>query len=286
MKIAVLSKSDASGGGASRVATELVDRLLASGYLADHWTARQYAPTHHPLKRLYGDRSLIDVTIRIGHAVLRRIGAPELWPVERFNSSLMALRSYDIVHVHDISNALAVQTLMWLARFRPLVWTLHDCSPFTGGCLYPLDCLRFQDHCGHCPQKGTWPLRGWLDMTAAMHAHKRSFAASTRFTAIAPSQWMVNLAESSGFFPRPSMISNGIDLDVFRPLDKYQARRQLDLPQNRVLIAICSNDLNEIRKGVRSALEIARAAQAIPRNCPVPSRAPSRRARTAPIRRR
>jgi glycosyltransferase involved in cell wall biosynthesis len=263
MKIAVLSKSDSSSGGASRIATELVDQLLGSAHFTDHWTARQYLPSDHPLRPLYGDRLVVNIAIRLGHTLLRKAGAPELWPIERLNPALSTLRGYDIVHVHDISNSLAVQSLAWLAQHRPVIWTLHDCSPFTGGCLYPLDCVRFRNHCGQCPQKGAWPLRGLLDMTAAMHARKRRFASSTRFTAVAPSQWMANLAESSGFFPRPLVISNGIDLDVFRPMDKYQARQQLNLPIDRVLIAICANDLNEIRKGMRSALAVVREAQEI-----------------------
>lgn len=261
MRVAVISKADASGGGASRIATELVDQLLAAGYRADHWTARQYSPTGHPLRPLYGDRSVVNIPIRAGHTLLRKAGAPELWPIERLNPSLLALLSYDILHAHDITNALSVQTLGWLARHRPLVWTLHDCSPFTGGCLYPLDCVSYREHCGRCPQQGIWPLQGLVDFTEPMLARKRRFAATTRFTALAPSGWMADLAESSSFFPRPQIVSNGIDLSVFRPVAKDQARWQLDLPKDRPLIAICSSDLGDARKGTRIAFDLARAAR-------------------------
>lgn len=261
MRIAVLSKADASGGGASRIATELVDQLLAAGYHADHWTARQYSPADHRLHPLYGNQSVRNIAIRFGHLLLRKVGAPELWPIERLNPALSALRSYDILHAHDITNALAVQTLAWLARYRPLVWTLHDCSPFTGGCLNPQTCVRFRDHCGRCPQQGIWPLQGLFDFTAPMLARKRRFAATTRFTPLAPSGWMADLAASSGFFPRPRVVSNGIDLSVFRPIPKDQARQRLDLPKDRPLIAICSSHLGDVRKGTRIAFDLARTAR-------------------------
>ena len=260
MKIAVLSKADARGGGASRIASELVDQLLAAGQETVHWTARQYGPSAHPLRPLYGDIPTVNFAVRAGHSLLRALGVPEGLAVEQINPDLVDLLDCDVIHVHDISNALAVDTLAWLARFRPLVWTLHDCSPFTGGCLYPMACLRFRARCGHCPGRGIWPLVGLFDGTPWILAQKRRFARQTRFVALAPSRWMADMAENSGFFPRPIVVSNGIDLGTFRPVPKDDARRRLGLPSGRLVLAVCSGDLFDTRKGIRQALAVARCA--------------------------
>ncbi|MCS7086008.1 MAG: glycosyltransferase [Bacteroidia bacterium] len=61
------------------------------------------------------------------------------------------LREADVVHLH------------WVARFvdyptffrhigKPIVWTLHDMNPFTGGCHYSEGCEGFLAGCDDCPQ--------------------------------------------------------------------------------------------------------------------------------------
>ena len=35
---------------------------------------------------------------------------------------------------------------------KPVVWTLHDTWPFTGGCHHSVDCEKFHSDCGGCPQ--------------------------------------------------------------------------------------------------------------------------------------
>ncbi len=34
---------------------------------------------------------------------------------------------------------------------KPIVWTLHDLWPLTGGCHIPHNCSRFKEGCGLCP---------------------------------------------------------------------------------------------------------------------------------------
>ena len=57
---------------------------------------------------------------------------------------------YDILHLHWIN--LRFLDLNGLKRVRkPIVWTLHDCWPFTGVCHYFYDCERYKTSCGTCP---------------------------------------------------------------------------------------------------------------------------------------
>jgi len=60
----------------------------------------------------------------------------------------------DLIHLHWIGDGfLRIESL---ARFEvPIVWTLHDSWPFTGGCHLPGGCRRYQESCGCCPVLGS-----------------------------------------------------------------------------------------------------------------------------------
>lgn len=256
MNIAIISKSDHLGGGASRIATELADLLLQSNYSVSHWIARSKCQINHCVHQLYGENVLLRNAIGLGHFMLRKLGMPELLPIERLNLGIHSLLNFDLIHVHDITSAVSVDTLAWLAAHKPLVWTLHDCSPFTGGCIYPMQCNKFIDACGNCPHHGEWPLNGVFDFTRILHSQKKSFALNSNFTALAPSEWVAGMARSSRFFPKPEVVSNGIDLTTFRPLQKKYAKERLGLDPTRIVIVICSSNLADKRKGLQHALDV------------------------------
>ena len=57
----------------------------------------------------------------------------------------------DIINLHWICRGfLAVEDLRKFQK--PIVWTLHDMWPFTGGCHYASNCDKYQESCGNCPQ--------------------------------------------------------------------------------------------------------------------------------------
>lgn len=64
----------------------------------------------------------------------------------------------DVIHLHNIHG----YYLNYKVLFRflskidiPVVWTLHDCWPFTGHCSYYsfIKCERWKNECFDCPQK-------------------------------------------------------------------------------------------------------------------------------------
>ena len=62
----------------------------------------------------------------------------------------------DVIHLHQIEGLLDYRDFFANApRRRPVVWTLHDMNPFTGGCHYDGGCGRFVESCGICPELGS-----------------------------------------------------------------------------------------------------------------------------------
>lgn len=253
MKIAVISKADAFGGGASRVAAELCTLLNAAGHESDHWLSWAGGKSPHD-RALYGKLRL---PVRAANWGLRKAGLPEFVP---FELAVLLYRGrifeYDLIHFHDLSSAISPWTLLYLSRKKPVVWTIHDCSPFTGGCLYPMDCEYFKTRCGECPQLGAWPIDSLLDFTGTNQDIKRRLANSARIKYVTPSKWMQNTAMDSKMFSHPPLLlHNGVDTDQFGFLDKVSIRATLGLPTDRVCVLLSAGSLLDERKGVRFAIE-------------------------------
>lgn len=254
MKVAVISKSDRFGGGASRVAEELTALLNADGHVAHHWVSWAGSAWTPSMKSLYGRFQL---PVRAANLGMRRIGFPELIPFE-LPTLLWGGRiwDYDVIHFHDLSSAISPQTLLWLSRRKPVAWTIHDCSPYTGGCLYPGSCTRFTSRCGPCPQLGGWPIDSWFDFTGFQQGIKRKLASCGRIHYIAPSHWMAETAMASGLFSTaPELIPYGVDTELFGPRDKSAARLRLGLPADRRIVLLSAGSLMDVRKGLHFAMQ-------------------------------
>lgn len=263
LRIAVISKADYHGGGASRVACELTELLNAAGHSADHWLSWAGGDWKPQMKSLYGK---LQLPIRAANLLLRRLGLAELIPFEL--ATLLyhgRIKQYDIVHFHDLSSAISPFTLRWLAQYTPTVWTLHDCSAFTGGCLYPMQCNHFHTRCGNCPQIGTWPLDSWFDFTGFQQDQKRKLAASGAVKYITPSNWMAQTAFGSNLLPVvPEVLPNGINTRVFKPMDKRGLRHELGIPIDRFVVLLSAGALQDERKGTHFALEVLLSVRDLP----------------------
>ncbi len=163
----------------------------------------------------------------------------------------------DIIHLHWINHA-TVSLAAMLRMTKPLVWTMRDMWPMTGGCHQFGTCTRYEIGCGACPKLGTTgpDLSSWI-----VRRKQRLVPAHTRFVAV--STWQANCAcHSAALQGRPiDVIPNCIDTDAFFPVPKAAARAALGLPEkgNVVLAGGLYNDA--ILKGaneLREALSIIR----------------------------
>lgn len=141
----------------------------------------------------------------------------------------------DIVHLHWINEGfLNIQSLK-VFKNRPIVWTLHDMWAFTGVCHYSGDCIKYQESCGKCPQLGS---NKFYDLSYFNMNRKKSVIKDLNLTIVTPSQWLADLAKKSTLFcDKPIyVIPNGVDLSIYRPIDKGLAREILGLPKDKLLI--------------------------------------------------
>lgn len=259
MRICQISKADSFGGGASRVAEELTSLLRGNDYGAEHWVSWSGKPldyiARHPL---YGR---FERKIRAAHYVAKRVGFPEYLPLELpMVTRRGRIFGFDIAHFHDLSSAISPLTLAALARRMPVAWTIHDCSPFTGGCLYPMGCERYMTGCGSCPQSGVWPIDSIVDTTRIGWRIKKFVHGSPNLHCITPSEWMARMAMKSGMFKEPPrVIPNGIDTDLYRNYNKREVRRELKIRETGPVVLLSAGHLKDERKGIRYSLAALRA---------------------------
>lgn len=141
----------------------------------------------------------------------------------------------DVVHLHWITGGfIRLETLPHLRE--PLVWTLHDMWPLTGGCHYTGECTRHLDQCGKCPLLHSAREN---DLSRSVFLRKQKvYQNLPNVILTAPSRWMADrIAESPlmGRFP-VRVVPNGLDTAIFTPGDPKEARRRLNLPADKRII--------------------------------------------------
>ena len=162
------------------------------------------------------------------------------------------LPTADIIHLHWATDLLDFRALPRLAARAPLIWTFHDMNAYTGGCHYTQGCERFTAECGACP---LLPSQNPDDITHQVIQRKVAALQQvppSRLTIVSPSRWMATEARRSTVFGRfdIEVIPNGIDVQVFRPLDRVELRRQHGFAPHDRLILFVADNLSDRRKGM------------------------------------
>lgn len=140
----------------------------------------------------------------------------------------------DIINLHWIGwEFLRIEDLKNLNV--PLVWTLQDMWPLTGGCHYSAECDRYTKSCGSCPQ-----IRGDLERDASHWVWQRKAKAwqNIDLTIVAPGTWIADCAKASSLFRnrRVEVVPFCLDTERYKPADVAIARDLLNLPQDKQLI--------------------------------------------------
>lgn len=171
-----------------------------------------------------------------------------------------ASHEVDILHLHWVSGMLDFPYLFSKTVTRkPIVWTLHDFNPMTGGCHYPYDCRGFHQSCGRCPQLAS---ENPSDLSHRVFERKRRVLEQNppNLTIITPSRWLGEQVKQSGLFSTfpLKVVPNALDCNVFKPGDRAKARDKLNLPRDAKIVLFGAANLDNKRKGIGFILDAAR----------------------------
>lgn len=178
---------------------------------------------------------------------------------EGFHQFTLPLNKYHI-ESHPLVQEAEIVHLHWVADFinytsffkninKPVVWTMHDMNPFTGGCHYSMDCNKYETLCLNCPQ-----LQGVVNPDYAYEVQKIKKEALESFNGlhvVTPSQWLSDCSKKSVVLngKKHYVINNGIDPTIFKRRDQNYSRDLLGLPLNKKIILFVAGSLTCKPKG-------------------------------------
>lgn len=168
----------------------------------------------------------------------------------------------DVIHLHNLHGSyLNLPMLFRYLKKSPaqILITLHDCWLFTGKCPYftVAGCEKWKDACGGCTQLDGYP-RSKVDTTKKCLRDKKKWLSGfgDRMKIIAVSDWLRDTAKES-FLSQYSIetIHNGINCDIFRPMDAAAVRAKYQLGNKYMILGVASSW--DARKGLREFLLLA-----------------------------
>ncbi|MBE9513732.1 MAG: glycosyltransferase [Chloroflexi bacterium] len=193
-----------------------------------------------PLSR--SELLLRKVTSRLG---LNGVHCTSTFKIKEFKAYLDA----DVLNLHSFRSRFSYLALPSLTENKPAVFTLHDIWPFTGHCAVSYDCDRWKIGCGKCPYPGAhpaikrdntrleWKLKDWV--------YSRSNLAIVTLCDQVTEQAKQSMLNR---FPI-HQIPNGIDTEVYEPLDPKQCRSLLGIPPGKKVLMFAALDLSQFWKG-------------------------------------
>jgi glycosyltransferase involved in cell wall biosynthesis len=161
----------------------------------------------------------------------------------------------DIYNLHWISGFIDLPSFFNTIK-KPVVWTLHDMFPFTGGCHYNSGCENYKTHCHHCPQLGSTKEKD-LSFHIWERKHKAISEFKNRIIIRADSNWLADEAKKSSLLNNLDIdtIHYGIETGEFIPGDKIACRRALNIPDKDKVIVFGAPGIDNPRKGFKQLNE-------------------------------
>ncbi len=154
----------------------------------------------------------------------------------------------DIINLHWVANFLDY-TSFFQKNNKPVIWTLHDMNPFSGGEHYE-EIYEGVDSNG-APQKRKPNEDEKKIILSNLKLKKGALANVNNLTIVAPSQWLAKEARKSELFKEFPVICipNGLDSEMFKPRNKSFSREMLGVDKDKKVILFVADSVNDKRKG-------------------------------------
>ena len=259
MKILSINSNDIYGGAARaayRLHNGLIDLGIDSTYLVKNKNSN-----------LESVITITDNKYKLKSKINNRLNKHKLkkykerqniiYSVDLFSTNIHKIinkMDVDLVHLHWVNGFIDVKSIGKIDK--PIVWTLHDMWPFTGGCHYDQNCGNYKSECGNCPLLNSHKNK---DLSRKVFNKKiKAYKNIKKLTIVGLSKWIADCAKQSKLFKnlRVENLPNPIDIKEFNPVDKKNARAILNLPVNKkiILFGAMSADSDK-RKGYKYLIE-------------------------------
>ncbi len=250
----ILSVNLGNFGSTGRIAKGIIKLAKENG--CDTYFA--YPDNAHNVPRQSGDiRISSDIVRRINERVsfyTGYIGCFSYFTTLKFIKKLKKINP-DILHLHNIHNSYINHGLLFRYIKKnnvKVVWTFHDCWPFTGQCPYSTieSCSKWMNGCYGCRLYKQYPATCYDNTKRMWKLKKKWFTGVSDMTIVTPSKWLAGLVKQSFLKEYPvCVINNGIDLSVFKPTQS-NFRKKYGIEEKFVILGVAFD------WGVRKGLDV------------------------------
>ena len=234
MKIAIISRSD-STGGAAVASRRLTEALRAQGHEATMLVVEKktdlpfVVKTEHRILEplaFYAERA----GIYLHNGCSRR----NLFKVDTGAYGLPLWKHPVVTEADAIILNWVNQGMLSLPGIKkicelgkPVVWTMHDMWEITGICHHSMDCDHYKEDCGNCPLLGRG--EGIRDLSWRTYCRKLDMYKETDIRFVAVSNWLLAKAEESSLMRgrKVSMIHNPFEIPSESGESKKEGRRRI-----------------------------------------------------------
>lgn len=271
LRIALFSTDNSGGAGraAERLHRGLLRQKVESRLILRHRQGEvpgSYIPEGRNFNFLFSlvGRLFNNENIRKNHTMVSS-GYPSL----SFDE-LDFVKDFDLIHVHWFLGLLSYEAVAYLShQDRPMVWTVHDKSPFMGAghCFHGDLDVNFLETLPPEERKRAYReqiekldreqlTNNYRDHAAKMLDAKIKYLNSENITLVVLNEQFKNIARVSPMFQksRIELIRNGIDTTLFSPRDRISARKNQRLPQKKKILFYLAS-YNSLIKGFKEFTE-------------------------------
>ena len=245
----VLLVTNALGGGAGRACTRLFEALRLNGidvkllHLEGQGSPDPDIVSFYPSIRDLFLRQITSFPLQ----VMRHMLMGDYRRNYRMPASIHKLEEHpligwaDIVNLHWVPDFVHYRPFFKRIGRKPVVWTMHDMLPFSGGYHY----------------ESELPAERSSAIERRIIVAKKAAIAGANVSVVAPSSWLLGESKQVATFEGRLHVHifNGLPLDVYKPIEKRIARSIVGLPNDRKIILFTADSVNSRRKGGHHLIE-------------------------------
>ncbi len=162
------------------------------------------------------------------------------------------IREADVINLHWVTQFQSTETISKLLSLnKPVIWTLHDMCPFTGGCHYTAGCENYTADCYDCPQLENNKYQIPYHVLKNKITHFKN-----SITVVCLNTWMARCARQSTLFKdsRIEIMPNSIETDIYKPFPKEKAKKTLNVSSDTCVLLFGAATARVKRKGFSQLL--------------------------------
>lgn len=233
-----------NSGSTGRIAEDLGQILISNGYKSFIAYGRASQPSASVVFQIGNKISVL------WHVFITRIFDRHAFASGKATTHLIKWIKQvkpDIIHFHCLHGYyINIRILFEYLETAgiPIVWTFHDAWAFTGHCTYfdYKNCFKWRTKCEKCPNLHAYPASLFYDNSTLNYIDKKTlFTKMKSMTIVSPSKWLGNYAQESFLKKYPvEIINNGINLEIFKPVDTEKVKDTYSLKNKHIVLGVAS----------------------------------------------